>query len=91
MTAAASLAEELDRLGQEVAAAHTEISAGRFVELSGFSQRVQDVCTDLESQPPEQAKALAPKLRDLRDALDHLTDAFIERLNQADGPRRDQT
>lgn len=91
MTAAASLAEELDRLGQAVAAAHAEISAGRFVEMSGFSQRVQDLCADLERQPREQAQALAPKLRDLRDALDRLTDAFLERLNQADGPPRDQT
>ena len=91
MTAAGSIAEELDQLSDAVALAHAEVSAGRFVELSGFSQRVQDVCADLESQPREKAQALAPKLRDLRDALDRLTDTFLELMNQADRPRRDQT
>lgn len=86
MTADPSLAEELDQLGQAVAAAHAEISAGRIVELSGFSRRVQDVCANLERQPREQAEALMPKLRDLRDALDRLTDAFLELMNQAGAP-----
>ena len=91
MTAADSVAQELDRLGQAVAQAHAEVSAGRFVELSGFSQRVQEVCAELERQPREQAQVLAPKLRDLRDALDRLTDAFLELLNRADEPPRDRT
>jgi len=91
VTAGPSIAEQLDRLSDAVALAHAEVSAGRFVELSDFSQRVQDVCAELESQPREQAQALAPKLRDLRNALDGLTDAFLELMNQADRPQRNQT
>lgn len=86
MTAAASVAAQLDQLGQAVAAAHAEVSAGRLVELSDFGQRVGDICAILESQPREQAEALAPKLRDLRDALDSLAAAVLGLLNQIAAP-----
>ncbi len=90
MTPTTAIAAEIDRLGQAVAAAHAEISAGRLVELSGFGQRVRDICTNLENQPREQAVALAPKLWDLRDALDRLAAAVLELLNQAGGQPENQ-
>jgi len=91
VTAGPSVAEQLDLLSQAVAAAHAEVSAGHLVELSGFGQRVGDICAILESQPRQQAVVLAPKLRDLRDALDSLAAAVLELLNQAGAPQRDQT
>ena len=72
MEKSGKISERLEQVIDQIRAAYAMVLEGRSVELSGFQERVEAVCGDIEKLPPDQRSPFEMPVVSLIDELNKL-------------------
>lgn len=86
MSNSSDIAERLKVVTEHVSAAHSMVLAGRSVELTGFQERVETICKDIEKLPATERSQFEMPVVSLIDELNKLeSELKTQQANLSEG------